>query len=87
VTSVIKVDGAYRIVRSGKATEIKYLTRLDAERELAEAQEWMREQAIEAGMLHGVRGYNNSMGCDLGAPDPCGHQCDWDCPRCGEDLT
>ncbi len=45
-----------------------------------------REQANEAGMAHGVRGYNDAMGYDLGSPDPCGHQCGWDCPRCGEDT-
>ena len=44
------------------------------------------EIAIEAGMLHGVDAYNEVMGYDTHGPEPCGHQCHSDCPRCGCDL-
>jgi hypothetical protein len=41
-----------------------------------------RERVI--GMAHGNRGLADYGGLDT-APDECGHQCDDDCPRCGED--
>ena len=32
-------------------------------------EEWRREIAMEAGMLHGVDAYNEVMGCDVEDPD------------------
>lgn len=43
-----------------------------------------KEAATLAGMDHGVRGYNEAMGWDTTSPEPCGHHCTSDCPRCGE---
>jgi hypothetical protein len=47
-------------------------------------EEEKRERAYEAGMLYGVEAYNDAMGYSLAAPEPCGHHCMSDCPRCGE---
>ena len=44
----------------------------------------MSEEATETGMLHGIDAYNDSMGQGLRSPDPCGHHCTDDCPRCYE---
>jgi hypothetical protein len=41
------------------------------------------EQAHEAGMMHGIDAYNEARGYDTEAPEPCGHHCPSDCPRCG----
>lgn len=43
-----------------------------------------QEIAREAGMLHGVDAYNEAMGYDTSPPEPCGHHCPSDCPRCGD---
>lgn len=51
----------------------------------AEDDAWRREMAMEAGMGLGVGAYNDMMGGDSYSPDPCGHHCGADCPRCGED--
>lgn len=32
--------------------------------------DWRHEQAMEAGMLHGVEAYNEVMGCEVEAYDP-----------------
>ena len=44
------------------------------------------EEAILAGMEFGVDAYNERMGYDLSAPEPCGHHCHSDCPYCGYDA-
>jgi len=41
------------------------------------------EAAILAGMERGAIGYNEARGYDTEEPEPCGHHCDYDCPRCG----
>ena len=41
------------------------------------------EAAILAGMEGGASGYNAARGYDTEEPEPCGHHCDSDCPRCG----
>lgn len=43
------------------------------------------EKTTQSGMAFGIDGYNEAMGYDLQSPDPCGHQCSWDCPICGLD--
>jgi hypothetical protein len=45
------------------------------------------EEAILAGMEFGMDAYNERMGYDLSAPEPCGHHCSYDCPRCGDDAS
>ena len=42
------------------------------------------EFAMQQGMAFGTDGYNDAMGYDLSAPEPCGHHCGSDCPRCGD---
>ena len=44
----------------------------------------MDEYAIEAGMLHGIDEYNEATGNGAYSPEPCGHHCTDDCPRCFE---
>ncbi len=46
--------------------------------------DWRREMAMEAGMAGGTDAYNETMGWDTSAPEPCGHHCPSDCPRCGD---
>ena len=41
------------------------------------------EAATLAGMEGGAIGYNEARGYDTEEPEPCGHHCDYDCPRCG----
>ena len=50
-----------------------------------EDDDWVEEIAVEAGMLHGVRAYNETRGFDVDDVEPCGHHCDLSCPRCGGD--
>ena len=50
----------------------------------AAAQDDEAERVNLAGMTHGVAGRNEAAGYDLTPPEPCGHHCPWDCPRCGE---
>lgn len=53
--------------------------------DVLEADEQERQElANEAGMLHGTDAYNEAMGYDTSTPDPCGHHCPSDCPRCGD---
>ena len=47
--------------------------------------DWAKEITNEAGMAHGVHAFNEARGYDTTAPDPCGHHCGSDCPRCGGD--
>jgi len=42
------------------------------------------EFAMQQGMAFGTDGYNDAMGYDLSTPEPCGHHCGSDCPRCGD---
>lgn len=46
-----------------------------------------REEAAQlAGMAHGTAGYNEAMGWDTTAPEPCGHHCLFTgCRRCTTD--
>ena len=39
----------------------------------------------EAFARGGMRAFNEARGYDTTAPDPCGHHCGWDCPRCGDE--
>ena len=41
------------------------------------------EGRVMAGMAHGNRGLADYDGLDTAGPVPCGHHCDWSCPRCG----
>ena len=43
------------------------------------------EAESEALAMGGMNALNESRGYDTTAPDPCGHQCPPDCPRCGEE--
>ena len=43
------------------------------------------EAESEALAMGGMSALNESRGYDTTAPDPCGHQCPPDCPRCGEE--
>ena len=45
------------------------------------------ELAREAGMIYGVEARNEVLGQWLEAPEECGHHCDYDCPRCGQEDT
>lgn len=45
-----------------------------------------KEIAQQEGMLHGVDAYNEVMGYDTSAPEPCGHHCPSNCPRCGDET-
>ena len=40
---------------------------------------------LEIGMCLGVQAYNEARGCGLEEPEPCGHHCSSECPRCGEE--
>ena len=42
------------------------------------------EAAMLAGMGGGIRAYNEVRGHDAYTPEPCGHHCGDDCPRCGD---
>lgn len=42
------------------------------------------EFAMQQGMAFGTDGYNDAMGYDLSTPEPCGHHCGSNCPRCGD---
>lgn len=42
------------------------------------------EYAMQQGMAFGTDGYNEAKGYDLSTPEPCGHHCGSDCPRCGD---
>jgi hypothetical protein len=42
------------------------------------------EFAMQQGMAFGTDGYNDAMGYDISTPEPCGHHCGSDCPRCGD---
>jgi hypothetical protein len=42
------------------------------------------ERAMQAGMAGGVDAYNEARGYYVDSPEPCGHHCPSDCPRCGE---
>ena len=44
---------------------------------------WKDEIAIEAGMLGGCSAYNEARGFEVEEVEPCGHHCDYSCPRCG----
>ena len=44
------------------------------------------ELAAEAFARGGMGAYNEARGFDSQSPEPCGHHCGWDCPRCGEDA-
>ena len=44
------------------------------------------ELAREAFARGGMGAYNEARGYDSYSPEPCGHHCDYDCPRCGEDY-
>lgn len=39
----------------------------------------------EAFARGGMFAYNEARGYDTTSPDPCGHHCGYDCPRCGYD--
>ena len=58
-------DGLRR-VRANSAFNAKRVARERA----ADDDEWRHEQAMEAGMLHGVEGYNEAMGYEVEAYDP-----------------
>lgn len=55
-----------------------------ADVDTTDVDDWITERATQAGMEGGVQAYNDAMGYDLTAPDPCGHHCGSDCPRCGD---
>lgn len=44
---------------------------------------WEEEIAMEAGMLGGCSAYNEAHGFEVEEVEPCGHHCDYSCPRCG----
>jgi hypothetical protein len=44
------------------------------------------ELAREAFARGGMNAYNEARGYDSYSSEPCGHHCDYDCPRCGEDY-
>lgn len=44
------------------------------------------EYAHRVGMEMGIDAYNGARGMSTEAPEPCGHHCPPDCPRCGEDA-
>lgn len=67
-----------------KAQLEKHDIHLDEGDSIYFTEEEVREMANEAGMLHGADAYNEAMGWDTSAPEPCGHHCPSDCPRCGE---
>jgi hypothetical protein len=48
-------------------------------------EETNNELAQEAGMLYGIEAYNEARGYDTTSPEPCGHHCQSDCPRCGRE--
>jgi len=39
---------------------------------------------VAIGASYGAEAKNDARGQSLEAPEPCGHQCPYDCPRCGE---
>ena len=42
------------------------------------------ERGSEAFAAGGMDAYNDAMGHGVVTePEPCGHHCPWDCPRCG----
>lgn len=45
----------------------------------------LAEFAMQQGMAFGAGAYNEAMGYDTSSPDPCGHHCPSDCPRCGQE--
>lgn len=45
------------------------------------------EFAMQQGMAFGVGAYNEAMGYDTSSPEPCGHHCPSDCPRCGREES
>ena len=44
-----------------------------------------REIEREAFARGGMFAYNEARGYDTTSPDPCGHHCGYDCPRCGDE--
>lgn len=44
------------------------------------------ERGSEAFARGGMAAYNEVRGHDSYVEEPCGHHCDVDCPRCGEDA-
>jgi len=81
----IEVDGKHRLLN--ETTDVVagqvFHTRREALLEKWAIEEARDELAMEAGMLHGVNAYNEAMGWDVSFPEPCGHHCQSDCPRCG----
>jgi hypothetical protein len=82
---VIAVDGVWRVVIGGRALPYRYTTEEAAEAEAIEQDAERATAARQAGMAFGVQGYNDALGYDTQPPEPCGHHCDSDCPRCGDD--
>jgi hypothetical protein len=52
----------YHIVRRISVREVG----TKPERDSSDDDDWRREQAMEAGMLHGIDAYNDAMGFELG---------------------
>lgn len=44
----------------------------------------MNEYEMLMAMEFGVDGLNEARGYDTSEPEPCGHHCGSDCPRCGD---
>jgi hypothetical protein len=86
---IISVDGKYRLLntRSMTVTAKHFNSKQDAKVEATEENRYEHmarsETAMQAGMAFGVQGYNEAMGSDSETPEPCGHHCHSDCPRCG----
>ena len=89
---VLEDAGTFRVANTH--TGLLYPDRFDTEAEArmdvvdreADDRSDRNERAMEAGMLGGVGAYKEAMGFDSYTPEPCGHHCGSNCPRCGEDF-